>query len=192
MKKLQSFNDTYISIDNFYSAITIVFNGVHAGLIIETVHPDSQAREVRYAHFLPMDTLESEHDYKRICQTLKNLSATPRAAYVACKKFYNVNTIEEVMKVAELTGISSTTYQVTRRSADKMIEKIIKQHEKTEPVPEFQLRGIAYGNGNYFNCRSWVRDMLKCAGIEVPVSWWDETSSDTLHSAGTSVNCNIL
>jgi hypothetical protein len=198
----QSIFDSHVDVNNNTAAITIVFKGNHAGLIIETLRNDNNSREVRFAHFLPCDIEYGNNSFRRTAITLGELAATPRPGRVDQRVLHGINNHAEFlanMEGYESNRYRSSTYRVTGENFQNlrpMVERIIAQFNGDVPVSEFHIRGIAHGNGTSRNCRSWVRDTVSEVGININRSWWDTTCSDTLDSDNTSSDtsgiCNVL
>ena len=182
--------DAMVAIDDSYCAITRVYKGNHAALIIEMEHPDSMDREVRYAHFLPASIQHATSQIDAIIITLDQFFSREEEGRVDQKIYHGITTAADLRNRIGLRECQSETYRIPKSSATAMVNTILDEHQKRVNVPDFHIRGIAYSSQT-FNCRSWVREKLAMVDVNIPKNWCDRNSSDTLNSENYAT-CRLL
>jgi len=188
--------DSSVTVDQHNSAVTVVYKGNHAALLLESVRQDDPTeREIRFAHFLPVDIHRAQSSIKKFIELLKDFTADPRAAHVD-RKMICVETRGELIAELRITHVT-TTYPVSGFAKIRdLIARINDEFNKAVPIPQFQIRGEFINNETpAFNCRSWVRERLKMVDVSLPENFIDHTSSDTLgcdDSSSSPSGCVIL
>lgn len=188
---MYSFFDSTVEIDQDNSAVTIVYKGNHAALIIEHLRPDFPEREVIYTHFLPRDIQRPDSSLEGICLTLKQIESKPRQGWVELRVVH-ADTLESLKTRVRMTH-ETTTYVISDTEIkNAFLRNIRAEADGRVAVPNFQILGGPANNGNALNCRSWVREKLRLAGHDIPVSFVDKNCSDTLNSDDYYSRCLIL
>lgn len=182
--------DAMVTVDSNHCAITRVYKGNHAALIIEMEHPDSRDREVRYAHFLPDSVRHATSQVDAIIITLDQFLSEKEKGKVEQKIYHGVTTAADLRSRIGLRDCSSETYCIQKSSATTMVDTILAEYHKSVNVPDFHIRGIAYSSQT-FNCRSWVREKLAMVNVNIPKNWCDQYTSDTLNSENYQA-CRLL
>ena len=164
--------DDIIEINNDRSAVSVVHKGAHAGLIIETMHPDSGEREVLFAHFLPKSRGVA-------------FLAPPAEGMVSYRLLHGIQSLDELMDRLALDHQASRSYTIKKDLVDAMVATIKEQASGVAPVPQFHIRGLAYSQETFNSC-SWVQSKLMLVGVILPVSWYDGALLDTVNLQSSS------
>lgn len=179
---MMSLFDSTLPIDENNAAVTVAYHGRHAILLIEIMHPDTKARETHVADYLPINRPKMS-SIKSYLSNIEKLLTEPESAEVRYANYSgDLNIYDELVKQWGITSYTKSPYRISRDKITKMTEHIRKQRDKQINVPLFHIRGIAYRKDTY-NCRSWVRSEVKLLGIDIPESWIDSSSSDTLNNS---------
>lgn len=155
--------DQTVQVNSNYSAVTVVYRGNHAGIIIETIDPSTQEKELRYADFLPASLSVG---------MIAAVIGPPVQGMVHLRRLHNTHMgLEELKKALHITS-TSITYQAERNLVHSMIVAIINESRGNMAPTQFHVRGVAYSD-NTMNSYSWVRNKLATININIPLSWGD-------------------
>lgn len=174
--------DSSVTIDANFSAVTVVYKGNHAALVLESVRPDDPTdKEIRFAHFLPIEIHSAGGSINSIIKTLEEFNAEARPAKVDLRMMWATERSDLIASL-RITHTTSTYLVEDRIQMDNLVDRIGKEFSGKIKIPQFQLRGTYVNNGTAYNCRSWVREKLQIVGVEMSHNFIDHTSSDTLGS----------